>query len=140
MQRLRSRYPPWLVAISFSQGGALLVFMSFAGALPLIQAEWGLTNVQAGAIQSAGQIGYVLAVLVSSSLTDYIDPKRMIVAGVICAGVFNLLFAGLASDTTSAIVFRALIGFGIAGIYMPGMKLITQRIPASDRGGGKGNG
>ena len=133
-----ARYPPWLIAISFSQGGALLVFMSFAGALPLIQAEWGLTNVQAGAIQSAGQVGYVLAVLVSASLTDYIDPKRMIVGGVIMTGISNLLFAGFAADTTSAVIFRALVGFGIAGIYMPGMKLISQRIPAADRGGAVG--
>ena len=134
MSRLKSQFPPWLIAISLSQGGALLVFMSFAGALPLIQVEWGLSNVQAGAIQSAGQIGYVLAVLVSASLTDYIDPKRMIVGGVLWAGVSNLLFAGFAHDTTSAIIFRILVGFGIAGIYMPGLKLISQRIPAADRG------
>jgi MFS family permease len=108
--------------------------MSFAGALPILQSEWGLSNAQAGIIQSAGQVGYLLAVLVISSLTDYIDSRRLIVGGAIWAGISNLLLAGIAYDTASAAIIRALVGFGIAGIYMPGLKLITQRISGVQRG------
>jgi MFS family permease len=108
--------------------------MSFAGALPILQAEWGLSNAQAGVIQSAGQIGYLLAVLVISPLTDYVDSKHIIVGGALWAGISNLLFAGIAHDTTSATLIRASVGFGIAGIYMPGLKLISQRIADLQRG------
>ncbi|MEK6256673.1 MAG: MFS transporter, partial [Chloroflexota bacterium] len=129
-----TRYPSWLLVLSATQAGGLLVFMSFAGALPILQAEWGLSNSQAGIIQSAGQVGYLLAVLVISSMTDYIGSKRLIVGGALWAGIFNLLFAGFAYDTASAAILRALVGFGIAGIYMPGLKLITQRIVGVQRG------
>ena len=112
----------------------MLVFMNYAGAMPLLQAEWGLSNAQSGAIQSAGQFGYVIAVLIVSSLADYIDAKKIIVSGAVWAGVFNLLFAGFAYDTGSASVLRMMIGLGIAGIYMPGLKLISQKIPSDQRG------
>ncbi len=129
-----TRYPSWLLGLSATQAGAVLVFMSFAGALPLLQEDWQLSNTQAGAIQAAGQIGYLLAVLVSSSLTDYVTAKQLIVGGALWAGISNLAFAGFAHDMTSAMIFRALVGMGVAGIYMPGVKLISQNIPSSQRG------
>lgn len=112
----------------------MLVFMSYAGALPLLQEDWQLSNSQAGLIQAAGQIGYLLAVLVSSSLTDYVTPKQLIVGGALWAGFSNLAFAGFAHDMTSAVIFRGLVGLGVAGIYMPGIKFISQNIPSSQRG------
>lgn len=112
----------------------MLVFLNFAGALPLIQADWQLSNAQAGAIQAAGQVGYVLAVLILSSLTDYVGAELLIIGGALWAGLSNLAFAGLAHDTASAMVFRALTGLGVAGIYMPGVRLISQRFPTSQRG------
>jgi MFS family permease len=120
--------------LSATQAGALLVFMNYAGALPLLQADWGLSNSQAGTIQSAGQVGYLLAVLAVSPLTDFIDSKKFIVGGALWAGAANLLFVGLARDTVSASILRALVGVGIAGIYMPGMKLIAGKIDKNQRG------
>ena len=134
----QTRYPSWLLGLSATQAGAVLVFMNFAGVLPLLQADWQLSNTQAGAIQAAGQIGYLLAVLVSSSLTDYITSKRLIVGGALWAGLSNLAFAGFADDMTSAMIFRVLVGMGVAGIYMPGVKFISQNIPPSQRGGAVG--
>ncbi len=134
----QARYPSWLLGLSATQAGAVLVFMSFAGAMPLLQADWQLTNTQAGAIQAAGQIGYLLAVLVSSSLTDYVTPKQLIVGGALWAGLSNLAFAWFAHDMVSAIILRALVGLGVAGIYMPGVKLISQNIPSSQRGSAVG--
>jgi MFS family permease len=102
--------------------------MNFAGALPLIQAEWGLSHAQAGAIQAARQFGYVLAVLVLSSLTDYVRAERLIVGSALWAAVGNLAFALLADGATSGMILRTATGIGVAGIYMPGMKLISQRV------------
>lgn len=133
-----SRFPAWLIVLAGTQFGALFVFMNFSGALPLLQNEWQLTNGQAGAIQSAGQVGYLLAVLALSSLTDYIKSKNIIVWGAIWAAVWNLGFVRFAHDTNSAILLRALIGFGIAGIYTPGINMISQQIHSSKRGGAMG--
>ncbi len=129
-----SRYPLWLLGLSATQAGAVLVFLSFAGALPIFQAEWALSNTQAGIIQAAGQVGYLLAVLVSSSLTDYVIPKHLIVGGAIWAGVSNLAFVFFANGFTSAMILRAFIGIGVAFIYMPGVKFISQHIPSAQRG------
>lgn len=129
-----SRYPLWLLGLSATQAGAVLVFLSFAGALPIFQSEWALSNTQAGIIQAAGQVGYLLAVLVSSSLTDYVIPKHLIVGGAIWAGVSNLAFVFFANGFTSAMILRAFIGMGVAFIYMPGVKFISQHIPSAQRG------
>jgi MFS family permease len=126
------------LGLSATQAGAVLVFLSFAGALPILQADWSLSNTQAGVIQAAGQVGYLLAVLVSSSLTDYVIPKHLIIGGALWAGLSNLAFALFAKDATSAIIFRALIGMGVAFIYMPGVKLISQQIPTTQRGSAVG--
>ncbi|HSG41952.1 MAG TPA: MFS transporter [Anaerolineales bacterium] len=131
-------FPAWLIVLAGTQFGALFVFMNFSGALPLLQNEWQLTNGQAGAIQSAGQVGYLLAVLALSSLTDYIKPKHLIVWGAIWAAVWNLGFVRFAHDANSALLLRVLIGFGIAGIYTPGINMISQQIHTSKRGGAMG--
>jgi MFS family permease len=133
-----NRFPAWLFVLAGTQFGALFVFMNFSGALPLFQNEWQLSNGQAGAIQSAGQVGYLFAVLALSSLTDYVKSKNIIVWGAVWSGVWNLVFAGFAHDTNSAVILRALIGFGIAGIYMPGVNLISQQIHSSRRGSAMG--
>ena len=78
---MKKKFPVWLYALSGTQFGALLVFMNFSGAMPLLQNEWGLSNSQAGAIQSAGQVGYLVSVIALSSLTDFIPPKRIVVIG-----------------------------------------------------------
>jgi hypothetical protein len=52
------------------------------------------------------------------------------VGGALWAGLSNLAFAGFAHDTSSAVIIRALIGLGVAGIYMPGVKFISQNIPS----------
>jgi MFS family permease len=130
----KSDYPTWLLGLSVAQAGALLVFMNFAGTLPLIQADMQFNNTQAGTIQGASQFGYVLAVLILSSLTDFVGSRWIIAGGTLWAGLCNLGFALFAQDFYSAIVFRMLTGLGIAGIYMPGMRLISQRIPSARRG------
>lgn len=128
------RREAWLYSLCAAQGGVLLVFLNFAGALPLIQADWQLSNAQAGMIQAAGQVGYLLAVLVISSLADYIGPERLILGGTLWAGLANLGLAALAHDTPSAVLFRVLVGVGVAGVYMPGMNVIARRVPAARRG------
>jgi MFS family permease len=133
-----NQVPSWLLGLSATQAGAVLVFLSFAGALPILQADWQLTNTQAGIIQAAGQVGYLLAVLVSSSLTDYVIPKHLIVFGALWAGISNLAFVLFAHDVTSAVILRALIGMGVAFIYMPGVKFISQHIPPAQRGSAVG--
>jgi MFS family permease len=130
----QARYPLWLLGLSATQAGTALVFLSFAGTLPFLQAEWQVNNTQMGAVQAAGQVGYALAVVIISSLSDYVSPKKLIVGGALWAGLSNIAFAAFAHDTSSAVFLRVLVGLGVAGIYMPGVKFISENIPSDHRG------
>ncbi|HXF81674.1 MAG TPA: MFS transporter [bacterium] len=124
----------WLIVLSLAEIATMLTFGSYSGALPVLRAEWRLSASQAGAIFAGQQIGYTVAVLVLSALTDLIGVRRIYLAAAVWNGVFGLLFAALARDFPSALVLRALGGMGLAGTYMPGMRLVVETFPAASRG------
>jgi len=68
--RLDDRYR-WLIWMSLSEIGTMLVFSNYSALLPILQKQWALTNGQAGWIFSSYQIGYIVAVVFLTSLTDY---------------------------------------------------------------------
>ena len=70
----------WLAAVCASELGTLLVFSNFSALLPLLQREWDLSNSQAGLIVSFYQFGYIGAVMILATLTDYMPPRRIYVA------------------------------------------------------------
>jgi len=124
----------WLAALCAAELGTMLVFSNFAAVLPLLQTEWGLSNTEAGLIFTAYQLGYILAVAVLSTLTDWVEPRRIYLAGALWAGLAGLAFPLWAEGVRSALILRALAGIGLAGTYMPGMRLVAERFPASRRG------
>lgn len=124
----------WLFALCLAELGTMLVFSNFAAVLPLLQREWQLSNTEAGLIFTAYQVGYILAVAVLSTLTDWIEPRRIYLAGALWAGLAGLAFPLWAQGATSALVLRTLAGIGLAGTYMPGMRLVAERFDVSRRG------
>ncbi len=106
----------------------LLGFLTLAAVLPAIIAELSLSNTQAGWLGGILFAGYVAGLPVLSSLTDRIDPKRIYLSSAALAMLAHLGFALLAEGFWSALVFRALAGFGIAGIYLPGLKALTDNL------------
>jgi MFS family permease len=93
--------------------------------VPALMQAWSLTNTEAGWVTGIYYAGYTLAVPVLASLTDRIDPKRVYLASVAVTSLACLGFAWLADGFASAVVFRALMGVGWAGTYMPGLKALT---------------
>jgi len=128
----------WLLLLSLAEVATMLTFGSYSGALPVLRQEWGLSAAQAGAIFAGQQIGYTAAVLVLSTLTDVMGVRRIYLTSAIWNGLFGLLFAAFARDFPSALVLRTLGGMGLAGTYMPGMRLVVETFPASNRGGAMG--
>jgi len=116
----------------------MLTFGSYSGALPVLREEWGLSAAQAGAVFAGQQIGYTAAVLVLSSLTDIIGVRAIYLLSALWNGIFGILFAVFAGGFTSALVLRTLGGIGLAGTYMPGMRLVVETFPAARRGGAMG--
>ena len=124
----------WLVAMCVMLLTALLPFSSYVAALPLIQSEWGIGNASAGAIFSAYLAGYALAALLVLPLTDRLPTRRVFLASALVTVAGNLLFPLAAFGPIAAAALRFLAGVGLVGIYMPGLRIISQQFPDSGRG------
>jgi MFS family permease len=124
----------WLAAVCASELGTLLVFSNFSALLPLLQQEWGLTNSEAGLIVSFYQFGYIGAVMILATLTDYMPPRRIYLWSAFWTAAASLAFAFWAQGFISAIILRGAVGLGLAGTYMPGMRMVAERFAAGGRG------
>ena len=113
---------------------ALLSFSSYAASAPLIRAEWALNNTQVGILFSVYLVGYALSALVVVPLTDRIAPSRILLVALGVMLVGNLAFPLFAVNFWSGLIFRFLAGTGQVGVYMPGIRLISQRFPPAKRG------
>jgi MFS family permease len=124
----------WLAALCLAELGTMLVFSNFAAVLPLLQEEWRLSNTEAGLVFTAYQAGYILAVAVLSTLTDWVEPRKIYLGGALWAAGAGLAFPLWAQGAPSALILRTLGGIGLAGTYMPGMRLVAERFEARTRG------
>lgn len=115
-----------------AQTCALLGFACYAVVLTTLQDEWHLSNLQSGLIASAFFFGYMLMVPLATALTDRVDAKKVYLVGGLSA-TCGLLGMGLfAYNFWTALIFMALNGVGLAGTYMPGLKILSDRIKTGE--------
>lgn len=115
-----------------AQTCALLGFACYAVVLTTLQDEWQLSNLQSGLIASAFFFGYMLMVPLATALTDRLDAKKVYLVGGLSA-TCGLLGMGLfAYNFWTALIFMALNGAGLAGTYMPGLKILSDRIKTGE--------
>jgi predicted MFS family arabinose efflux permease len=122
-----------VVAMCAGQVGNLLPHV----VVPAIMAEhliplWHLSAAQAGLMAGAYAFGYMLAVPVLATLTDRIDARIVLFAGSALSGLATVAFGLFADGLWSAAALWALAGVGFAGAYMPGLKALTDRLPARE--------
>jgi MFS family permease len=103
-------------------------FATYPALLPVLRAGWGLSNTAAGFVGGVLFLGYVLAVPVLTSLTDRIDARRVYLVSCLIAASGSAVFALLADGFVGALIAQALFGVGFAGVYMPGLKAMSDRI------------
>jgi MFS family permease len=123
-----------LVATGITLLLSVLVWFNYSAVLPLIVEEWGLSPVRAGIVFGAFQAGYLLTIVPLGMLADRKTPRIVIAAGATGTGLASLGFALVASGFVSAVVLRALAGACMAGVYVPGMQLVSDWYPEADRG------
>lgn len=115
-----------------AQTCALLGFACYAVVLTTLQDEWQLSNLQSGLIASAFFFGYMLMVPLATALTDRVDAKKVYLFGGLSATCGLLGMGLLANNFWTALVFMALNGAGLAGTYMPGLKILSDRIKTGE--------
>ena len=101
----------------------------FLALQPVLQREWQLSNTTSGWISSAYYGGYMLAVPLLASLTDRLDARTVWLAATALGALAAAGFGTLADGMWTAVIFQALAGASLAGTYMPGLKLIDDRVP-----------
>jgi MFS family permease len=122
------------LALSATLALVLLPSQLPAAALPLLRTEWNASSAELGWVVSAYLLGYAAAVLVVLPLTDRVKPSRVIAVGALITALANLAFAVAAHDVISASLLRVIAGFGLAGVYMPGVRLVAQSSDPARRG------
>jgi MFS family permease len=108
----------------------LLGFMAPAAVLGEIIQDWQLSNAQAGWLGGALFAGYIVTVPVLTAYTDRIDPKRIYLTCAALGVIGNFGFGFVADGLWSGVLFRVITGIGLAGTFMPGMKAMTDQLPA----------
>lgn len=93
---------------------------------------WGLSAAEGGLMASGYAFGYMLAVPVLTTWTDRIDARLVLLGGSIVSGLATMAFGLFAQGFWSGMVIWSLAGLGFAGAYMPGLKALTDRLPAGD--------
>ena len=115
-----------VLAMCAAQACAQIGAFSVAALLPTLIPAWSLTNTEAGWISGIYYAAYTLVVPVLSSLTDRVDPKRIYLGLRRHSPPSRSPDSrGLATGFWSALAFRALMGAGWAGSYMPGLKALS---------------
>jgi MFS family permease len=103
---------------------ALIGIATFPALLPTFIDAWQLSNTEAGWITAVYYAGYMISVPVLVSVTDRLDARRVVLLGALGGTISALGFALFATGFWTAVFFRLLSGISLAGIYMPGLKLL----------------
>jgi MFS family permease len=122
-------YTPFML---MAQTCALLGFACYAVVLAPLQEEWHLSNLQSGLIASAFFFGYMLAVPLATALTDRIDARKVYLVGGLSATSGLLGMGLLAHNFWTALLLMSINGAGLAGTYMPGLKILSDRIESGE--------
>lgn len=105
-----------------------------AAAVPLLRAEWAASSVALGWVVGAYLAGYSLAVLLVLPLSDRVPSRRIIVSGAVVSLLASIALPLVAHDPWTAVALRVLAGAGLAGVYMPGVRLVAATALPERRG------
>ncbi|MEE4604280.1 MAG: MFS transporter [Desulfobacteraceae bacterium] len=97
----------------------------FPALLPTFMTEWRLSHTEAGWISAAYYAGYMILVPVLAGITDRMDARKIMGLGAFLGALTAIVFALSAHGFWSALILRFLAGISLAGIYMPGLKVVS---------------
>ena len=124
----------WLALVCVSRVLGATWFVAYSAVLPLTQASWGLSAREAGLIQSAFHLGYLVSLFVVGFLADRYGAKRTYVLTGIAAWVSPLFFVAYADGFWSAYWLHMLTGLCGGGTYTPVLALINDNVERARRG------
>lgn len=106
---------------------------AFPALIPVFQPLWGLSGAEAGWVSGIYYAGYAAAVPLLVTATDRFDARLIYLLCCLLGGFAALAFGLFAEGLWTAMVFRVLGGISLAGTYMVGLKLLSDRLEARRR-------
>jgi MFS family permease len=122
------------VLLSVGLVANLAALMTFAATLNEIAADWSLNASQSGWIGGIYFAGYALAVPLLAGASDRMDARSLYIGSAMLGAAASFAFALFAHGFVAALVLRFLGGVGLAGVHMPGLNLLMDRIDRSFQG------
>ena len=123
-----------LVVTSVTLFFSVLVWFNYSAVLPLIVEEWDLSGTEAGIVFGAFQAGYLVTIVPAGWLADRYSPRWVIAVGALGTGLPSLAFAAIADGFLVGTFLRFLSGLFVAGVFVPGIRLVSDWYPAGIRG------
>ena len=100
--------------------------------LPQFVATWAMGNTQAGWLAGMLSAGYMAGVLPLVTLTDRV-PARTIYLASGALSALSCVGIALSDGLPAALFWRAVAGLALAGMYMPGLRALTDGMTAARR-------
>jgi NNP family nitrate/nitrite transporter-like MFS transporter len=106
---------------------------AYTNVLDSIKSDLVLTYTWTGALMSAYFVGYTLGQIPWGVLTDRTGSRLTMSLSVLGVSLSTLLF-GFSDNVTMAVALRFLAGLLGAGIFVPGVKLVSSWFNSDERG------
>jgi MFS family permease len=124
----------WLFELCVARMGFAMMFTAYSGVLPLLRADWNMSAGEAGLVQSAWHVGYLVSLFAVGFLSDRFGARRTFLAGNLLAAAAAMLFALLTDGFLSALLLHGLLGLCSGSSYTPGLTLVSERFSSQVRG------
>ena len=122
------KLPKILILTCFIQMISMVGFAIWPIYLIDLQAQWELSNSEAGWISGSFYIGYVIATPFLVSLTDTFDARKLYAISCLIGSAGLFFFSIFSTNAINASIFWSLVGVGLAGTYMPGLQILNSRL------------
>ena len=120
-----------IIALAFMFDSIELGMMTFL--LGSIRAEFGLTAAQAGLLGSSSFVGMVFGAAIAGYLADRFGRRPIFQLSIVIWGGASLL-CSFAQSYHELLIYRVLLGFGMAMEFPIAQSMLSELIPAQKRG------
>ena len=66
----------WLILLCAGRIGLSVIFTVYSAVLPFVSTDWKMTSAQAGSVQSAWHVGYLISLFAAGFLADRFGAKK----------------------------------------------------------------
>ncbi len=106
----------------------LVPLMTVPTVLPDIQLNWRLRASQIGWVGGIYFAGYAVAAPILAGAADRVDGRWILAGSSVLGSAASFAFGAYADGFWLAVVLRFISGIAVAGIHMPGLKMLTDRV------------